>query len=179
MIHKDVNYVQLAAVCDKLPRFLNRLNLGEGVLHAPAPATGDLGMSSEKPDEDDSSYEDPTNPGMSEEKMPELGEMSESSSSSGEKMPELLHSSSEEKIKEVYIPAAPKDAHAQQPSQMPMKRFSYSMSATDEWEVIDAEKDDSAAKPDCCIVTDDQSLRRALLRVAHALKMPVALQARP
>ena len=123
MIHKDVNYVQLAAVCDKLPRFLNRLNLGEGVLHAPAPATGDLG--------------------------------------------------------EGDVPAAPKDAHAQQPSQMPMKRFSYSMSATDEWEVIDAEKDDSAAKPDCCIVTDDQSLRRALLRVAHALKMPVALQARP
>ena len=71
MIHKDVNYVQLAAVRDKLPRFLNRLNLGEGVLHAPAPATGDLGMSPEKPDEDDSSSEDP--------------------------MPDLMHSSSEEK----------------------------------------------------------------------------------
>ena len=89
MIHKDVNYVQLAAVCDKLPRFLNRLNLGEGVLHAPAPATGDLG--------------------------------------------------------EGDVPAAPKDAHAH-----------------DEWEVIDAKKDDSATKPDCRIV------RRALLCVAQA-----------
>ena len=132
MIHKDVNYVQLAAVCDKLPRFLNRLNLGEGGLPAPAPATGDLGMSPEKPDEDDSSSEDPTNPGMC-------------SSSSEEKMPELLHSSSEEKIEEGDVPAAPKDAHAH-----------------DEWEVIDAKKDDSATKPDCRIV------RRALLCVAQA-----------
>ena len=109
MIHKDVNYVQLAAVCDKLPRFLNRLNLGEGGLPAPAPATGDLGMSPEKPDEDDSSSEDP--------------------------MPDLMCSSSEEKREEGDVPAAPKDAHAH-----------------DEWEVIDAKKDDSATKPDCRIV---------------------------
>ena len=84
MIHKDVNYLQLAAVWDKLPRFL-----GEGGLPAPAPATGDLG--------------------------------------------------------EGDVPAAPKDAHAH-----------------DEWEVIDAKKDDSATKPDCRIV------RRALLCVAQA-----------